>query len=187
MLSGKQPGEPKPRPGGDSEEGDEIPADIEEYARDQIIDHISRKFKGHDLANLVAGILIAQGYQIRVSPEGADGGVDIIAGKGPLGFDAPRLVVQVKSSNSPLGETVLRELQGVIRNFGAQQGLLVAWGGYKSTVLKEAARHYFEIRLWDSEELVRMLQTHYEGLPESIQADLPLKRIWTLVQPSEEQ
>ena len=160
----------------------ETPADLEQFARDQIREYISRKFKGHELANLVSEILIAQGYQVRVSPEGADGGVDILAGLGPLGFDAPRLAVQVKSGDGPVDIKVLHELQGVMKNFGAAQGLLVAWGGWKSSVEKEAARHFFEVRLWDSENLVSMIQLHYEHLSEDIQAELPLKRIWALVQ-----
>ncbi len=156
-------------------------SDIEQLTRDQIREYISQKFKGHKLENLVAPILTAQGYQVKVSPEGPDGGADIIAGRGPLGFDAPRLVVQIKSQDAPIDIKVFHELQGVIKNFGADQGLLVAWGGYKSSVARESTRHFFEIRLWDAEDLVRMIQTHYEDLPDDIQAELPLKRIWALV------
>lgn len=158
--------------------------DIEQYAGDQIRDFIARRFKGHELSNLVAAIMTAQGYQVRVSPEGPDGGIDIIAGRGLLGFDPPRLAVQVKSGDGPIDVKILRELQGVMKNFGADQGLIVAWGGYRQSVAKEAARLFFEIRLWDSGDLVRMVQAHYDALPDTIQADLPLKRIWTLV-PSE--
>jgi restriction system protein len=108
-------------------------------AKDQRREFVGRKFKGHDLAHLVGAILEAQGYKIRTSPEGPDGGVDIIAGKGILGFDPPRLAVQVKSQESPVDVKVLRELQGVMKNFGAEQGLIVAWGGFTNAVLKEAA------------------------------------------------
>lgn len=108
--------------------------------------------------------------------------MDILAGKGLLGFDTPRLAVQVKSGDNPIDIRVLRELQGVLKNFGAEQGLLVAWGGYKSSVEKETSRLFFEIRIWDSEDLVRMIQLYYEDLPEDIQVELPLKRIWALIQ-----
>lgn len=159
----------------------EAPFEIEQFARDQISDYINRKFKGHGLARLVAALLQAQGYQVRIAPEGPDGGVDIIAGRGALGFEPPRLIVQVKSSDTPVDVSVLRELQGVMSNFNADQGLFVAWGGFKGTVEKEAARQYFKIRLWDADYLVQMLQEHYDQLPDAIQAELPLKRIWTLV------
>ncbi len=183
LVSGRKPRMP-PVEGTDGEE-EIAPLDIEQYARDQIREYISRKFRGHSLATLVAAILTAQGYQAHVSPEGADGGVDIIAGKGPLGFDPPRLAVQVKSSDSPVSINILRELQGTIENFNAEQGLLVTWGGYKASIAKETARQFFKIRIWDAEDLVRMVQTYYEQLPDVIQAELPLKRIWALVQSEE--
>jgi restriction system protein len=156
-------------------------ADLEEYARDQIRDFISHKFKGHSLSNLVAEILLTQGYKVQVSPPGADGGVDIIAGRGQMGFDAPRLAVQVKSSDDPQDVKVLRELQGVMKNFGAEHGLIVSWGGYRQSVFREASRLFFEIRLWDADDLVKALQTNYDQLSDSMQAELPLKRVWMLV------
>lgn len=186
LVSGKPGKAALPeKPRGEETSAEDATPDLEQYARDQIRDFIARRFKGHELSNLVAAILTAQGYQVRVSPEGPDGGIDIIAGKGLLGFDPPRLAVQVKSGDDPIDVKIMRELQGVMKNFGATQGLIVAWGGYRQSVAKEAARLFFEIRLWDSGDLVRMIQAHYDGLPDGLQADLPLKRIWTLV-PSEE-
>jgi restriction system protein len=168
------------------EETEETSFDIEQYARDQIVNAIIKKFKGHGLARLTAAILDAQGYQTRVSPEGADGGVDIIAGRGSLGFETPRLAVQVKSGDSPIDVGVMRELTGVMAAFGADSGLIVAWGGYRGSVEKESARQYFKIRLWDADTLVKMIQENYDNLSEDIQAELPLKRIWTLVSEEEE-
>jgi restriction system protein len=182
MLAGKKTSVKKPEPSPD--EG-EAAFDLEQTARDQITEYISRKFKSHDLTRLVGAVLTAQGYQVRISPEGPDGGVDIIAGQGALGFEQPRLVVQVKSGTSPVDIGVLRELQGVMNAFGADLGLIVAWGGYKGTVEKEAARQFFKIRLWDADDLVQAVQRYYDQLSEDIQAELPLKRIWILV-PEEE-
>lgn len=166
--------------------GTDIPPDIEEFTRDQIRSYITSKYKGHGLTRLVGAVLQAQGYIIRVSPEGPDGGVDIIAGKGALGFEPPRLVVQVKSGDAPVDVGVVRELKGVMSTFNAEQGLFVAWSGYKTSVDKESAREYFKIRLWDSDELIKRLQDNYDRLPDDIQAELPLKRIWILVQDDEE-
>ena len=185
MLEGKED-TPIISPDKIPEEGEgEAILDIEQYTRDQISNYINHKFKGHGLARLVGAILQAQGLQVRVSPEGPDGGVDIIAGKGALGFEHPRLVVQVKSGDSPVDVNVLRELQGVMSTFGADQGLIVAWGGYRGTVEREATRQYFKIRLWDADAVVQKVQEHYNQLPADVQAELPLKRIWTLVQEEE--
>lgn len=163
------------------EEVGEVPPDLEGFAQDQIMTYIGRKFKGHELSRLVTSVLEAQGYKTKMSPPGADGGVDIIAGRGAMGFDTPKLCIQVKSSDSPVDVKVLRELQGVMKNFGAEQGLLVSWGGFKKTVTIEAGRLFFEIRLWDSGDLVEVLLENYEHLPDELKAELPLKRIWTLV------
>lgn len=156
--------------------------DLEQVASDAIRSRVEAAFKGHGLSILIGAILEAQGYKVRVSPAGPDGGVDIVAGKGPLGFDHPRLVVQVKSQSSRVDVPVLRELQGVMRQFGGQQGLLVAWGGVTAPLEREAQRLFFEIRIWDAGDVVRELLATYESLPEDIQASVPLKRIWTLAE-----
>ena len=178
LLSGKpKPDHPEPEP-------NEL-LDLEQVARDQITDMITQTYKGHKLARLTAAVLEAQGYKVRISPEGPDG-VDIIAGKGPLGFESPKLIVQVKSSDSPVNVKTFRELNSVMDAFGAESGLIVAWGGFQGLVEKEAARQYFKIRLWDADDLVQMIQENYDNLSEDIQSDLPLKRIWILIPQEEE-
>ena len=158
------------------------PIDLTQYADDQLLNFIEQKFKGHGMAQLVEGVLKATGYITSLSPPGPDGGVDIIAGRGSLGFEGPRLCVQVKSSSSPISVDVLRSLHGTMKAFGADQGLLVAWGGFKDTVRSEAKNQFFSIRLWDSGQLIRSVLENYERLSPEIQAMLPLKRIWVLVE-----
>jgi len=155
--------------------------DIEEISRDLILKRIGQKFKGHELARLVEAVLKAQGYITSRSEPGPDGGVDILAGSGPLGFDPPRICVQVKSSASPVGVEVLRALQGTIQSFKAEQGLLVSWGGFKRTVLEEARRNFFTVRLWDSGALLNEILKYYDQFPDDLKAELPLKKIWSPV------
>jgi restriction system protein len=173
-------GERVPWPLGGDEGGVEV-VDVEQAGRDQILGHISTHFKGHALARLVDAVLQAQGYVTKVSDPGPDGGVDILAGAGPMGFDQPRLCVQVKSSESAADVNVLRSLQGTMGNFGAQQGLLVSWGGFTRPTLDEARHAFFAVRLWDSDGLINAVLKNYDYLPDDLQADLPLKRIWALV------
>lgn len=156
-------------------------ADIEERSHDMIRERIAQRFKGHHLATLVAALLEAQGYRARVSPPGADGGVDIMAGCGPLGFDAPRIVVQVKSQDTRLDVRTLRELAGVMGRFQADHGLLVGWGGFNQPVRAEAATDYFRIRLWDPSDVVAAVKEHYDRLPPAVRAEVPLKQVWTLL------
>ena len=155
--------------------------DLSQLAHDQILAHIQARFAGHALAGLVDAVLRADGWVTKVSPPGADGGVDILGGRGPLGLDPPRLCVQVKSQNSPADVTVYRTLQGTMQTYKAEQGLLVCWGGVNKVVLAESRQGHFTVRLWDSGDLVEAIYRNYERLPAEIQAELPLKRAWMLV------
>ncbi|TSA50182.1 restriction endonuclease [archaeon] len=159
----------------------EAQIDIEQLVHDQIINLLETHFKGHDLARLTATVLQAEGYKTKVSSPGPDGGVDILAGKGALGFEGLTLCVQVKSSQSPVDVNVLRALQGSMSTFKADQGLLVSWGGFTKPVTQEARLSYFSVRLWDADDLLNAVLRNYDRLPEEIQSELPLKRTWTLV------
>jgi len=155
--------------------------DVEQMARDQIMSHIEQHFKGHDLSRLVDAVLQAEGYVTKRSAPGPDGGVDVLAGRGTLGFEGPKLCVQVKSSAAPADVTVLRSLQGTMTNFKADQGLLVSWGGFNKAVENEARLSFFSVRLWDANDLVEAVLKNYDSLPEELKSELPLKRIWALV------
>lgn len=172
---------PAPKPESDSGGGVVPEHDLALAASDQIVAHIQSRFREHALADLVDAVLEADGWVTKLSPPGPDGGVDILAGRGPFGLDAPRLCVQVKSQNSPADVTVYRTLQGSMQSFKAEQGLLVCWGGFNRIVLNEAKQGHFSVRLWGSTELVEAIYRTYDRLPAEIQAELPLKRVWMLV------
>jgi restriction system protein len=152
--------------------------DVEDYGRTRIQTLIQENFKGHELARLVEAVLVADGFSCERKPPGADGGVDILAGRGPLGLDAPRVVVQVKSDAQPVGDPVVQTLQGAITRFNADQALLVAWGGVNRNAEKFLETTKFTIRVWDSSDLMNALFRCYDRLPEDLRADLPLKQIW---------
>ncbi|MBN8185060.1 restriction endonuclease [Roseibium aggregatum] len=175
IYKNQQTGQP------DAEEASDQLIDLNRIARDQIEKRIASVFVGHDFTTLVAAILRAQGYRTRVSPPGADNGVDIVAGSGPLGLEAPRLVVQVKSGSNVVDQPTLQGLIGSTQDTQADHGLIVSWGGYTSAVRRRLNELYFRVRLWGREELVDNLLANYDKLPEGIRAELPLKRTWTLV------
>ena len=150
-------------------------------ARDQIERFIAANFVGHGFTELIAAILRAQGYQTRVPPPGADKGVDILAGQGALGFVGPRLVVQVKSGGVVADQPTLQALLGTIQDTHADHGLLVSWSGFTGAVRQRTNDLYFRVRLWGRDEIMDALFEAYERLPESVRAELPLRRIWSLV------
>ncbi len=97
-----------------------------------------------------------------------------------MGFGTPRLCVQVKSGDSALDRPTLDQLIGTMQNMNAEQGSLVSWDGFKSSIDKEKASQFFRVRLWDQGNLIEQLLDHYENLDENLKTELPLKRIWTV-------
>lgn len=163
---------------------DDSPEDLAEIGRDQIEKYISSHFAGHDLTRLIAAILRAQGYLVNVSPPGPDRGIDIVAGRGPLGFDPPRVVVQVKTGAAD--QPTLQALIGSVQDTHADHGLLVSWKGFTSAVETRTNDLYFRIRFWGRAEIIEALLQVYDRLPEELRAELPLRQVWALV-PEEDQ
>lgn len=154
--------------------------DILRYSKDRVLGRIKEQFAGHRLADLIAAILRAEGMMCRVSPPGADGGVDIIAGSGVLGISGPTIVVQVKSQQSRVGSEILDQLGGVVGQHAADHGLLVAMGGLTAQAQAKVDAQRLKVAVWDEEEVLRRLYEHYETMPEDIQADIPLRRAWVI-------
>ncbi len=156
--------------------------DLEQTARDHIARLLYSKFSGHRMETLVQAILEAKGYTVYHSDKGPDGGVDLLAASGNLGFGEPRICVQVKSQDTPLERPVLDQLVGSMQHVGATHGLLVCWGDFKTTVIREIPRLFFKVRLWGQQELIDEFLAHYDKMPEDIRNDVPLKRAWVVVE-----
>lgn len=156
--------------------------DVEQYARDRLVSYIIETYAGYRMQNLVATVLEAEGFHCTVPPPGPDGGIDVLAGTGPLGLDAPQLVVQVKTDSTPVGAPVVQQLLGALKSHQASQGLLVAWSGVTKPARQEAAKHPFTVRVWDANDLLEAIFRTYHRLSEEIRTELPLKQVWTLVE-----
>ena len=144
---------------------------IEEAAIDTISKYIIQKFQGYNMEQLIAEILKAKGFTVFHSKQGADGGKDLLAAGGEMGFGSPKICVQVKTQD---------QLGGVMTKVGAEYGLLVSWSGFKSSVEQERGNQFFKIRLWDSKDVIREIFDNYEKLSPEIRAEIPLRRIWML-------
>ena len=166
----------------ESVESSESEIDLERVGKDRIQSHIAEHFAGHELSRLVAELLKAEGFTVDAAAPGPDGGIDVFAGRGPLGLDSPRLIVQVKSSPTPVDVKVVRELNGVLSSQDADQGLLVAWGGVNQPARREMRSQFFRVRVWDADDLIDAVFRNYDELDKELQAELPLKRVWTLVE-----
>ena len=155
---------------------DAVAVDVDEYVLDFIVDCIRRKFSGTRLEYLVAKILETEGYTALQTRPGPDGGVDVVAGSGKLGFGEPRLCIQVKSGRTPIDLPDYNRLQGNVRSFGANHGLLVSLSDFTRPVRMENERTFFDIRLWGPGELAQRVREAYDTLPADIQIDIPLER-----------
>lgn len=165
-----------PEPPADSDETvASIAEDIEQTTHDFILKTLAQKLKGHQFADFVAHLLSTMGYRTHVSPEGPDGGIDIIAHKDELGFEPPFIKVQVKSTSDNIGNDLVAQLYG---NVGTgESGLFVTLGSYT-----KAARNFEKgksnLHLVDGEELVDLILAHYEQFDPRYQGLLPLKKVY---------
>ena len=85
------------------------------------------------MEQLISEILKAKGFTVYHSKQGADGGKDILAAGGEMGFGSPKICVQVKSHDTPVDRPTLDQLGGVMNKVGAEYGLLVSWSGFKQS------------------------------------------------------
>lgn len=102
--------------------------EIVQSTRDFVLKRLSQELKGHPLTEFVAHLLGTMGYKTRVSPEGPDGGVDIIAHRDELGFEPPLIKVQVKSGDATIGDPVVSALSGKVAE--KEFGLIVTLGTF---------------------------------------------------------
>lgn len=160
-----------------------VAEEIEETTRDFVIKILATELKGHPLADFVAHLLNAMGHRTRVSPEGPDCGIDILAHRDELGFEPPIIKVQVKSGEGTVGDPVVSALYGKVT--AGEFGLLFTLGTFSSQA-RNFARAKSNLRLIDGPELVDLILQHYEKFDSRYKGLLPLKRVY-VPQPLEEE
>lgn len=79
----------------------------------------------------------------------------------------------------------MRKIHGALGRFRMQPGLLVAWGGLSQVGEREIRQQSSQVRMWAADDVLRELFAVHGKLPSEIQAELPLKRIWTLADEEE--
>ena len=137
------------------------------------------KKMGHeDFQRIVGAVFKAAGFTELYNSAGigADGGIDIILSKNPLGA-GERVIVQVKHTSDPVGQPDLQQLLGTLKQ--NEFGLMVGLNGVKSN----GQRYWREnrdrlLRPMDATGLIQMLQENYDKLQDEDKALLPLKRVF---------
>ena len=169
----------------DSANQTEAEINLDQVIKERIVARFRRQYAGKELAYPVASILRAYGYHVLQTREGPDGGIDVRAGKGDLGFGKPRLCVQVKGRTTPVNLNEYSSLRGNITAFGAGHGPLVSLGGFTKPVHdRNEQQSFLAIRLWGPEDLAQRLLEKYDSLPQDIRADfrdaIPLDTVQAL-------
>ena len=153
----------------------DVAKDIEQNTRDFIVKTLAQELKGHPLAHFVAHLLNRMGYRTRVSPEGPDGGVNIVAHKDELGFEPPIIKVQVKSTEGSVTDPQVSALYGKVGS--NEHGLVVTLGSFTSAAVN-FAKSKTNLRLIAGDELVDLILSHYEEFDSRYKGMLPLKRVY---------
>ncbi|KGR83642.1 restriction endonuclease [Lysinibacillus boronitolerans] len=126
------------------------------------------------LQDLVGGLLQAMDYNVKVSPKGPDGGVDVLAYKDAFGFEKPIIKVQVKHRKSSAGSPEIQQLLGADPIQG--NSLFVSTGGFTNQAL--AVAKHSAVKTLDLDDLVELVVEWYEKMPNEVRALIPLKRIY---------
>jgi len=145
-------------------------------AHELIKDQVTR-LDDSELEQLTAALLRAMGYRTRVTPKGPDRGVDVFASPDGLGFQEPRIKVEVKQRpRTAMGSQDVRSLLGGLRE--GDRGLYVSTGGFTKEARYEAERSQIPAMLLDLDEFVVCIVTHYESFDIAGRALLPLVRVY---------
>ncbi len=150
---------------------DELRAQTSELIRTQVAE-----LDAYQTQDLVAGILRAMGYYTQVAPEGADGGIDIVASKDALAVETPVVKLQVTARPNPRSRPAeVRALAGLVTP-PDERGLFVSTGGFTRDAESDA--RMTRIGLIGMDRLVELLIEHYERLDQDTKSLVPLRRLW---------
>lgn len=154
---------------------DEPNADrIEQHTRDFIVKVLLQELSDEEFEHFTADLLRAMGYQARVTPFSADGGVDVLAHKDPLGLEPPLIKVQCKHTTSSRGRPDVQQLIGTLS--ASEVGLFVTLGSF-SRDAADLERERQNLRLFGGADITRLTLEHYEQLPSRWRELLPLRRL----------
>lgn len=153
-----------------------VAENIEEQTATYIKKRLSQELKGFPFEEFVAHLLNIIGYNTKLSKQGGDGGIDIIAHKDALGIEPPIIKVQVKSVDGNISPDKVQALYGNVDQQG-EYGLFISLSSF-SEKAKLFARSKSNLRLIDGDELIELILINYEKLDSKYKAMIPLKKVY---------
>jgi len=159
----------------EEEELEDIKEDIQsrsyEFVKDKILE-----LEWDEVEELVAGVMRGMEYKTRMTDSGSDRGRDIEASPDGLGFEDPRVIIEVKHRNKSIGAKEIRSLKGALSK--GKNGLYVSTGGFTKDARYEAERATPNLKLIDLDELVELIFTYYDNFDSKTRDILPLSKIY---------
>lgn len=148
-------------------------ARVDRFTRDFVLDQLKPPHMSHrDFEEFTADLLIALGYQARVTPYVQDGGVDVLAHRDPLGVEPPLIKVQCKHHTGTISGPEVQQLVGTLAL--SELGVFVTLGTYSKDA-RWIERQKQGLRLLGGEEIVGLILTSYDHLPERWRTLIPLR------------
>ncbi|MBD9486283.1 restriction endonuclease [Ensifer sp. ENS11] len=186
-LSNEVAAELKKALSGNSSAATDALASVSEGAEDDVFENMASRahefikdkvnaLTWEEMQELAAGLLRSLGYKTRISEVGPDRGKDIVASPDGFGFEAPRIVVEVKHRKGAMGAPEVRSFLG--GRHPQDKGLYVSTGGFTREARYEAERANIPTALMDLDDLVKSLLEQYDKLDLETQQLVPLKRIF---------
>lgn len=146
--------------------------EINQNTKDYILKALSKNLKGYPLENFVANLLEAMGYRTTVSNQGGDSGIDIVAYKDEL---PPRILVQVKSQNKDVTESIVQSFKGAMLD--GDYGLFVTLSDYTPNAKAFLDKNPI-IKGINGYDLVELILKYYDKLDEKYHKNIQLKMIY---------
>lgn len=152
-------------------------ARVDQFTRDFVLKRLLADLEHQEFEEFTADLLRAIGYQARVTPYVADGGVDVIAHKDPLGLEPPLIKVQCKHTTATQSRPSVQGLIGTLSH--GELGLFVTLGPYS----KDAAdleRERQNLRLLTGADVVALTLNHYTKLSARWRQVIPLRQVYVV-------
>lgn len=147
---------------------------IHQFTRDFIASRLLTEISHEAFEHFTADLLRCMGYQARVTQYSADGGVDVIAHKDPLGLEPPIIKVQCKHTAATQGKPEVQRLIGTLAP--NEVGLFVTLGSY-SREARDLERERQTLRLFSGSDITDLVLEHYANLPAQWRDLLPLRPV----------
>lgn len=152
-------------------------ARLDQFTHDFVLKTLLEGFSHEEFEYYTADLLRAMGYQARVTPLSADGGVDVVAHKDPLGLEPPVIKVQCKHTSAQQSRPDVQRLSGTLAH--GELALFVCLGSFsKDAVGYERERQ--NLRLLTGADVVQLTLTHYEQLAPEWKTRIPLRQVYVV-------